>query len=163
MATLRWHDGVDNSMAYVDGAIPVGASTRMRWQILGSGHGAIDSSSGCTYLNPPIGHDVSTALAASPTVSECQYAGFRSGVDFRFKWARQVFFSKQLFVGLIRYALSADLQRHGSASDPEWIHFAVFSIGPQIDLFRLENYRMSESKRLRRAMRQIDHRAGMPG
>src|SRR5580704_15259473 len=59
LASLKWNAGVNNSMTYVTGDIPVGAYDPTRLANLGLGHSAVDGGGGYTYFNPATGHELS--------------------------------------------------------------------------------------------------------
>ena len=131
VATLRWHDGVNNWMVYGTGAIPVGLYNSMRLSNLGNGHGAIDGGGGYTYLNPATGHEFSgvggfTYNFKNPTT------GVQSGVDFHFDWGASQFLSKQLFVGLVGYAYQQISNDTGPIPIQNGFISRVLGVGPQI-------------------------------
>jgi hypothetical protein len=131
VATLRWHDGVHNWMAYGTGAIPVGTYNSMRLSNLGDGHGSIDGGGGYTYLNPATGHEFSgvggfTYNFKNPTT------GVQSGVDFHFDWGASQFLSKQLFVGLVGYAYQQISNDTGPIPIQNGFISRVLGVGPQI-------------------------------
>ena len=148
-ATLRWHNSVDNWMAYVTGAIPVGAYNSMRLANFGSGHGAIDGG-GYTYLNPATGHEFS-GVAASPITLRIPIRGSER-CRFPFRLGRVAVSLETAFCRSCRIRLSADLQRHRSNPDPEWIHFAGVRrwSADRVSISSWKHAGISESKRLRR-------------
>ena len=131
VATLRWHNGVDNWMAYVTGAIPVGAYNSMRLANFGSGHGAIDGGGGYTYLNPATGHELSGVGGFTYNFKNPD-TGVQSGVDFHFDWGASQFLSKQLFVGLVGYAYQQISNDTGPIPIQNGFISRVFGVGPQI-------------------------------
>ena len=58
-AELLWNYGVNNTMAYVAGNIPVGDYDPLRLPNIGLGHGAIDAGGGYTYFNQATGNEFS--------------------------------------------------------------------------------------------------------
>jgi hypothetical protein len=57
--TVKWNDGVHNTMAYVMGGVPVGAYQVGRLANLGTNHWSVDAGGGYTYLDPKKGHEFS--------------------------------------------------------------------------------------------------------
>jgi hypothetical protein len=131
MATLRWHDGVNNYMVYGTGDIPVGSYDATRLSNIGMGHGAIDFGGGYTYLNPEKGLEFSgvagfTYNFKNPTTQ------YQSGVDFHFDWGMSHFFSKQLFAGFVGYAFQQISDDTGGNPQFGGFRSRVLGVGPQI-------------------------------
>jgi hypothetical protein len=131
VATLRWHNGVDNWMTYMTGAIPVGAYDSMRLANLGSGHGAIDGGGGYTYLNPATGHEWS-GVGGFTYNTKNPDTGVQSGIDFHFDWGASQFLSKQLFVGAVGYAFQQISNDTGPIPIQNGFKSRVLGVGPQI-------------------------------
>jgi len=131
IVSLKWHDGVNNYMAYVTGDIPVGDYDPSRLANLGIGHGAIDSGGGYTYFNPVTGYEFSGVAGFTYNFvnPDTQY---RSGVDFHFDWGASKFLSKQLFVGLVGYAYEQVTNDSGQNPVLGGFQSRVLGAGPQI-------------------------------
>ena len=84
IATLRWHQGVNNFTAYVTGDIPPGDYDPMRLANFGVGHEVIDSGGAYTYLDPTTGNELSATAGftynfENPDTQHC------SDIDFHFE------------------------------------------------------------------------------
>jgi hypothetical protein len=131
MVTLKWHDGVNNWMAYGTGDIPVGAYDPSRLSNIGIGHGAIDSGGGYTYFNPTTGHEFS-AVAGFTYNFKNPDTQYQSGIDFHLDWGVSQFLSKQFFVGLVGYAYQQVTPDSGQLPILGDFRSRVFGVGPQI-------------------------------
>ena len=151
VATLRWHNGVDNWMVYGTGAIPVGTYNSMRLANLGNGHGAIDGGGGYTYLNPATGHELSGVGGFTYNFKNPDYGGSER-CRFPFRLGRVAVSLETALCRSCRIRLSADLQRHGSNPDPEWIQVAGTRrwSADRVSFSGWKHAGISESKRLRR-------------
>jgi hypothetical protein len=130
MASLKWHDGVNNWMTYVTGDIPVGAYEPNRLSNIGIGHGAIDAGGGYTYLNPATGHEFSGVGGFTYNFKN-QDTGVQSGVDFHFDWAASKFLTKEVFFGLVGYAYQQVSNDTGGSPLLGGFKSRVLGIGPQ--------------------------------
>ena len=79
-ASLKWNEGVNNLMVYGTGDIPVGLYSKDNIANIGTGHGAIDSGGGYTYLHRQSGNEFSAVVGLTynfinPTTH------YQSGVD----------------------------------------------------------------------------------
>jgi hypothetical protein len=130
-ATLRWHQGVNNFMAYLTGDIPAGDYDPMRLANLGIGHGAIDSGGAYTYLNPVTGNEFSATAGFTYNFKnpDTQY---QSGIDFHFDWGASHFLSKQLYVGVAGYAYQQVTDDFGQNPILGGFRSRVLGVGPQI-------------------------------
>ena len=138
-ATMRWHDGVNNYMAYVSGDIPVGDYNSSRLANIGAGHGAIDVGGGYTYLNPATGNELSGVLGVTYNFKnpDTQY---RSGIDLHFDWSASHFLTKQVYVGLVGYAYQQITDDSGQAPFLGGFRSRMFGVGPQLGyLFPMGN------------------------
>jgi hypothetical protein len=131
LASLRWHDGVNNWMTYITGDIPVGRYSSTSLANLGLGHGTVDFGGGYTYLNPQSGYEFSGMLGITYNFinPDTQY---QSGVDLHFDWGVSKFLSKQLFVGLVGYAYQQVTCDSGSGDFVGCFESRVLGVGPQI-------------------------------
>jgi hypothetical protein len=79
-ASLKWNEDVNNFMIYGTGDIPVGLYSKDNIANIGTGHGAIDSGGGYTYLHRQSGNEFSAVVGLTynfinPTTH------YQSGVD----------------------------------------------------------------------------------
>jgi hypothetical protein len=91
--SLKWNQGVHNTMIYVSGNIPSGAYDAARLANLGFGFVAVDGGAGCTYLDPKTGREFSVVggLTCSFINPDTQY---QNGIDFHLDWTASQFVSK---------------------------------------------------------------------
>ena len=131
IATLRWHQGVKNFMAYVTGDIPAGDYDPMRLANFGVGHGVIDSGGAYTYLDPATGNEFSATAGFTYNFKnpDTQY---RSGIDFYFDWGASHFLSKQLCAGIAGYAYQQVTDDSGQNPILGGFRSRVLGIGAQI-------------------------------
>jgi hypothetical protein len=130
-AQLRWHQGVNNFMAYVMGDIPAGDYDPMRLANLGIGHATVDSGGAYTYLNPTTGNEFSATAGFTYNFKnpDTQY---RSGIDFHFDWGASHFLTKQLYVGIAGYAYQQVTDDSGQNPVLGGFRSRVLGVGPQI-------------------------------
>jgi hypothetical protein len=138
-ATLRWHDGVNNYMAYVSGDIPAGDYDSSRLANIGVGHGAVDVGGGYTYLNPATGNEFSAVLGVTYNFKNAA-TQYQSGVDLHFDWGASHFLTKQVFIGAVGYAYQQITDDFGQPALLGGFRSRVLGIGPQLGyLFPLGN------------------------
>jgi hypothetical protein len=130
-ATLKWNNGVHNTMIYGMTNIPVGDYEPNRLVNLGLGQWAIDGGFGYTYFDPQAGNEFSfvTGLTYNATNPDLQY---KNGIDWHFDWGASKFLSKQVHVGLVGYAYQQLTADSGSGARLGDFKSRVFAIGPQI-------------------------------
>jgi hypothetical protein len=129
--TLKWHDGVHNWMTYVTGGIPVGAYDPSHLSNIGSGHGAIDSGAGYTYLNETTGHEFSGVAGITYNFKN-PLTQYQSGVDFHFDWGASKYLTKRFFVGIVGYVYQQVTPDSGQHPILGSFESRVVGIGPQI-------------------------------
>lgn len=131
MFSLRWNNGVHNTMAYLTGDVPVGAYESTRLANLGIGHGAIDGGVGYTYFNPATGHEFSAVLGVTynfinPSTS------YQNGVDMHLDLGWSQFLSKQVLAGLVGYVYKEVGCDSGSGDRVGCFQSQVVGVGPQL-------------------------------
>jgi hypothetical protein len=130
-AQLFWNKGAHNWMAYVTGAIPVGAYSADRLTNLGAGHGAIDLGGAYTYLNTTAGWEFSATAGLTHNFKNSS-TDYRSGVDSHLDVGALRLVNERFFVGAAGFAyvqLTADKGQPPTLGD---FKARAFGIGPQI-------------------------------
>lgn len=130
IATLKWNQGVNNWMVYVNGDVPVGSYERTRLINLGIGHGSIDSGGGYTYFNPKTGTEFS-AVAGLTYNFKNTATDYQNGINFHLDWAASQFVSKQFFIGVVGYVYNQLTDDSGSGAKLGPFRSRVEAIGPQ--------------------------------
>jgi hypothetical protein len=131
LASLKWHNGVDNFMIYGTGDIPVGQYSRTRLANLGIGHGAADAGFGYTYFDEKFGHEFSAVAGFTYNFINTQ-TDYQNGVDFHLDWGASQFLTKQLQVGLVGYLYQQVSPDSGNGDHVGSFESRVIGIGPQI-------------------------------
>jgi len=132
--TVKWADGVHNTMAYVAGGVPVGAYDVGRLANIGANHWSLDAGGGYTYLDAKTGRELSIVggLTYNFENKDTQY---KNGVDGHIDWALSQFLSEDVHVGLVGYVyyqLSGDSGSGAVLGDNK---ARVYSVGPQGGFF----------------------------
>ena len=131
MATIKWHDGVNNYMTYVTGDIPVGTYDPMRLANFGIGHAAIDGGVGYTYADLKSGREFSAVTGLTYNFKNTD-TDYQSGIDWHLDWGASQFVSKQVHIGAVGYfyqQLTADSGAPDILGDTK---SRVIGVGPQI-------------------------------
>jgi hypothetical protein len=84
-ASLRWNDGVHNTMIYTMLGVPVGSYKIDRLANIGLNHWAVDVGGGYTYFDPETGHEFS-AVAGFTYNFENTDTDYQSGIDAHLDW-----------------------------------------------------------------------------
>jgi hypothetical protein len=131
MATIKWHDGVNNYMTYVTGDVPVGTYDAMRLANFGIGHAAIDGGVGYTYADLKSGREFSVVTGLTYNFRNTN-TDYQNGVDWHLDWGASQFLSKQVHIGAVGYfyqQLTADSGAPDILGDTK---SRVIGVGPQI-------------------------------
>lgn len=131
MATIKWHDGVNNYMTYLTGDIPVGTYDRTRLANFGIGHGAIDGGVGYTYLDFKTGHEFSVVSGMTYNFRNPD-TDYQNGIDWHLDWGLSQFLSKHIHVGAVGYIYQQITNDNGAPSVFSDTKSRVIGIGPQI-------------------------------
>jgi hypothetical protein len=132
--TVKWTNGVHNTMAYVAGGVPVGAYQVGRLANLGTNHWSVDAGGGYTYLDPKKGHEFSVVGGLTYNF-ENDDTSYKNGVDGHVDWALSQFLNEQVHIGLVGYVyyqLSGDSGAGAVLGDNK---ARVYSVGPQAGFF----------------------------
>src|SRR5262245_32932664 len=96
--TMKWHEGVHNTMIYATVNIPSATYDPNRLANLSFGFVAVDAGAGYTYLDTRTGNEFSivTGLTYNFINPDLQY---QNGIDFHLDWGASKFLNKHLQVG----------------------------------------------------------------
>lgn len=133
LATLKWHDGVNNWMTYVMGDIPVGMYSTSSLANIGIGHGAIDSGVGYTYFNPQSGNEFSAVTGLTYNF-ENYSTDYTNGIDWHLDWGASHFLTKTVQVGAVGYVYDQVTADRGAAPILGNFESRVVGVGPQLGL-----------------------------
>jgi len=133
-ATLKWHEGPHNWMAYAMGDIPVGAYRVGRLANIGINHYALDLGGGYTYLDPTKGHEFSV-VGGFTYNWENDDTDYQNGVDSHVDWAASQFLNEQAHVGLVGYFYYQVSGDSGAGAKLGSFKSRVNGIGPQVGYF----------------------------
>jgi hypothetical protein len=129
--SLKWNNGVHNTMVYLAGNIPSGTYDNARLANLSFGFVAVDGGAGYTYLDPKTGREFSVVggLTYSFTNPDLQY---QNGIDFHVDWGASQFVSKNVQIGLAGYFFQQLTGDSGPGAKLGDFKGRVAGIGPQI-------------------------------
>jgi hypothetical protein len=130
-ATLKWNNGVHNTMIYGMTNIQVGTYDSTRLANLGLGHGAIDGGLGYTYFDPTKGHEFSVVAGTTYNFTN-KHTDYRNGQNYHIDAAAAQFLSKTFFVGAVGYYYDQFTADTGSAPFLGEVKSRVLGIGPQM-------------------------------
>ncbi len=130
-ASLRWNDGVHNTMIYTMIGVPVGSYKTGRLANIGINHWAVDVGGGYTYFHPETGREFS-ATAGFTYNFENTDTDYQSGIDAHLDWGASQFLSEQLHVGLAGYFFYQITGDSGSGAKLGDFKSRVNAIGPQV-------------------------------
>jgi hypothetical protein len=131
IATVKWHQGVNNFMIYGTGGIPVGTYSSTSLANLGAGHGSADGGFGYTYLDTAAGHEFSAVAGFTYNFTNPS-TNYQNGIDFHLDWGASQFLSKQVLVGLVGYVYDQITGDSGSGDRVGPFESRVIGIGPQV-------------------------------
>lgn len=142
-ATLKWNNGVNNSMVYLTGGIPVGDYDPDRLANLGLGHGAIDAGYGYTYFDAAAGNEFSIVAGMTYNL-ENPDTDYQSGIDGHIDWGASKFLSEQWQAGAVGYFYQQLTGDSGDGATLGAFRSRVAGIGPQVGYFfpagRMQGY-----------------------
>ena len=128
---LRWNSGVNNTMIYITGDVPVGSFNSSSLSNIGIGHGAIDAGGGYTYFDPQAGHELSAVLGFTYNLMN-ESTQYQNGVDMHLDWGASQFLTKQVQVGLVGYLYDQLSCDSGSGDRVGCFESRVAGVGPQV-------------------------------
>ena len=130
-ASIRWNDGVHNTMVYTMIGVPVGSYKKGRLANIGSNHWAVDMGGGYTYFNPETGREFS-ATAGLTYNFENPDTDYKNGINVHLDWGASQFLSEQLHVGLVGYFYDQITGDSGAGATLGDFKSRVNGIGPQL-------------------------------
>jgi hypothetical protein len=133
-ATLKWNNGVHNTMAYVAAGVPTGTYDKNRLANIGTNHWAVDAGGGYTYLDQKKGHELSAVLGLTYNF-ENPDTDYQNGVDAHLDWAASQFFSETFHAGLVGYFYYQLTGDSGAGATLGDFKSHVAGIGPQAGWF----------------------------
>ena len=129
--TLKWNQGVHNTMVYITGNIPSGTYDPNRLANLNPGYPAVDAGVGYTYLDPKSGHEFS--VVGGLTYSTINpYLQYQNGIDFHVDWAASQFVTKNMHVGVAGYFFQQITDDSGPGAKLGGFRGRAIGLGPQI-------------------------------
>ena len=132
-ASLKWNEDTNNFMTYLTGDIPVGLYSKENIANIGTGHGAIDSGGGYTYLDRQTGNEF-TAVGGLTFNFANPVTNYQSGVDFHLDWAMSHPLSDQASAGIVGYVYQQIGCDSGSGNTVGCFRTRIYGMGPQINL-----------------------------
>jgi hypothetical protein len=133
LATLKWHDGVNNWMVYATGDIPIGMYNSSNLANIGIGHSAVDSGVGYTYFNPKTGNEFSAVTGLTYNLVNPS-TGYQNGIDWHLDWGASHFLTKTMFVGAVGYVYDQFTPDSGCLPSLCPFESRVAAAGPQLGL-----------------------------
>ena len=130
-ASLRWSEGVHNTMIYSMVGVPVGSYELGRLANIGINHWAVDVGGGYTYLDSESGREFS-ATAGLTYNFENEDTNYQNGIDAHLDWGASQFLSEQLHVGVAGYFYYQITGDSGSGATLGDFQSKVNGIGPQV-------------------------------
>jgi hypothetical protein len=130
-ASLRWNNGVHNSMIYTMLGVPVGSYKVGQLANIGLNHWSVDAGGGYTYLNTDTGREFS-AVAGATYNFENPDTDYQNGVSLHLDWGASQFLSEQTHVGLVGYFYHQITGDSGAGAVLGDFKSRVNGIGPQV-------------------------------
>jgi hypothetical protein len=132
--TLKWANGVHNTMAYVMAGIPVGDYDKNNLANLGTNHWSIDLGGGYTYLDQKTGREFSAALGFTYNF-ENPDTNYQNGTSIHIDVAASQFLSETFHIGLVGYYYGQLSGDSGSGAKLGDFESTAMGIGPQAGWF----------------------------
>jgi len=134
MNTLKWSDGVDNTLAYAMVGAPVGAYRKGRLANIGTNHWSIDAGGGYTYFDKQRGHEASAVVGLTYNFKNLD-TDYQNGVDAHLDWGASQFLNRQFHLGLVGYFYRQLAADSGSGAVLGAFKSRVSAVGPQAGYF----------------------------
>jgi len=129
--TLKWNNGVHNTMIYTTGNIPSGTYDANRLANLSLGFVAVDAGAGYTYLDAKTGIEFSIVGGLTYNFNN-PYNDYQNGIDSHIDWAASHFLSKNVLIGVVGYFFQQPTGDSGTGANLGDFKGRVVGIGPQI-------------------------------
>jgi hypothetical protein len=131
LGTLKWNNGVHNTMIYTTGNIPSGTYEANRLANLSLGFVAVDAGAGYTYLDATTGNEFSIVGGLTYNFNN-PYNDYKNGIDSHIDWAASHFLSKNVLIGVVGYYFQQLTGDSGTGANLGDFKGRVVGIGPQI-------------------------------
>jgi hypothetical protein len=131
LGTLKWNNGVHNTMFYTTGNLPSGTYEAGRLANLSLGFVAVDAGVGYTYLDAKTGNEFSIVGGLTYNFIN-PYTQYQNGIDSHIDWAASHFLNKNVFVGVAGYYFQQLTGDSGAGARLGNFEGRVVGIGPQI-------------------------------
>ena len=131
LGTLKWNNGVHNTMFYTLGNIPSGTYEAGRLANLSLGYVAVDAGAGYTYLDTKTGNEFSIVGGFTYNFTN-PYNQYQNGIDSHIDWAASHFLNKNILVGIVGYYFQQLTGDSGAGARLGNFEGRVVGIGPQI-------------------------------
>ncbi len=132
--TVKWNNGVHNTMVYTMWGVPVGSYEAERLANVGSNHWAADFGGGYTYFNQESGREFSVAAGLTYNF-ENPDTDYQNGIDAHLDWGASQFLSDQWHVGAVGYLFNQITGDSGNGAQLGDFKSRVYGIGPQVGYF----------------------------
>lgn len=129
--SLKWGNGVHNTLGYAMLGVPVGSYDAERLSNIGSNHWAADIGGGYTYFNPDTGREFSAVLGFTYNF-ENPDTNYKNGIDAHLDWGASQFISDQWQLGLVGYFFNQITGDSGTGAVLGDFKSRVNGIGPQV-------------------------------
>jgi hypothetical protein len=134
MGTLKWAQGKNNWLAYVNAGIPVGAYQVGRLANIGINHWSVDAGGGYTYLNADNGREFSVVSGLTYNFENSD-TNYKNGIDGHIDLAASQFLNEELHIGLVGYVYHQLTGDSGSGAVLGDFKGRVYALGPQAGYF----------------------------
>jgi hypothetical protein len=131
LGTLKWNNGVHNTMIYTTGNIPSGTYEANRLANLSLGFVGVDAGAGYTYLDPKTGNEFSIVGGLTYNFIN-PYTQYQNGIDSHIDWAASHFLNKNVLIGVAGYFFQQLTGDTGAGAKLGNFEGRVFGIGPQV-------------------------------
>jgi len=128
--SVRWNNGVHNTLAYTMAGVPVGSYKVERLVNIGTNHWAADIGGGYTYYNTETGAEFSAVLGLTYNFENSD-TDYQNGMDMHLDWGASQFVSDQWHIGLVGYFFNQVTGDSGSGAVLGDFKSRVYGIGPQ--------------------------------
>ena len=136
-ASLRWNNGVHNTMVYAMAGVPVGSYNVDRLVNIGTNHWSADVGGGYTYFNPETGREFSATIGLTYNFENSD-TNYQNGLDAHLDLGVSQFLSEQVHVGLVGYCFYQITGDSGAGAVLGDFKSRVNGIGPQVGyLFKM--------------------------
>ncbi len=129
--SLKWHEGVHNTMIYATGNIPSGTYDPDRLANFSLGFVAVDGGAGYTYLDTKTGNEFSVVAGLTYNFINPDLH-YQNGIEFHLDWGASKFVDKNVHVGLVGYFFQQITGDSGAGARLGDFKGRVLGIGPQI-------------------------------